>query len=92
MNTEIMITLAITSIIALIIGYISASTVLRKSIERKSENILKDAEKASEQLKKDKILQAKEKFIELKSEHEKIHKQSQPKNFRFRIKSKRKRL
>ena len=72
MTTEIMITLAITSIIALIIGYISASTVLRKSIERKSENILKDAEKASEQIKKDKILQAKEKFIELKSEHEKF--------------------
>ena len=72
MTTEIIITLAITSIIALIIGYISASTVLRKSIERKSENILKDAEKASEQIKKDKILQAKEKFIELKSEHEKF--------------------
>ena len=72
MDTEITITLAITSIIALIIGYISASTVLRKSIERKSVNILKDAEKASEQIKKDKILQAKEKFIELKSEHEKF--------------------
>ncbi len=72
MTTEIMITLAITSIIALIIGYISASTVLRKSIERKSENIIKDAEKASDQIKKDKILQAKEKFIELKSEHEKF--------------------
>jgi len=72
MTTEMMITLAITSIIALIMGYISASTVLRKSIERKSENILKDAEKASEQIKKDKILQAKEKFIELKSEHEKF--------------------
>ena len=71
MNTEI-ITLAITSSIALMIGYILASTVLRKSIERKSENILKDAEKASEQIKKDKILQAKEKFIELKSEHEKF--------------------
>ena len=72
MTTEMMITLAITSIITLIIGYISASTVLRKSIERKSENILKDAEKASEQIKKDKILQAKEKFLELKSEHEKF--------------------
>mgnify|MGYP001197862605 FL=1 len=72
MTTEMMITIAITSIIALIIGYISASTVLRKSIERKSGNILKDAEKASEQIKKDKILQAKEKFIELKSEHEKF--------------------
>ena len=72
MTSEIMITLAITSIIALVIGYIFASTVLRKSIERKSENILKDAKKASEQIKKDKILQAKEKFIELKSEHEKF--------------------
>ena len=72
MTTEMMITLAITSIVTLTIGYISASTVLRKSIVRKSENILKDAEKASEQIKKDKILQAKEKFIELKSEHEKF--------------------
>ena len=72
MTTEMIITLGITSIITLIIGYISASTVLRKSIERKSENILKDAKKASEQIKKDKILQAKEKFIELKSEHEKF--------------------
>ena len=72
MTTEIIITLGITSIIAFIIGYISASTVLRRSIERKSENILKDAEKASQQIKKDKILQAKEKFIELKSEHEKF--------------------
>lgn len=72
MTTEMMITLAITSIIALIIGYILASSVLRKSIERKSENIIKDAKKASEQIKKDKILQAKEKFIELKSEHEKF--------------------
>ena len=52
MSTEMIITLAITSIIALIIGYIFASTVLRKSIERKSGNILKDAEKASEQIKK----------------------------------------
>ncbi len=72
MTTEMIITIAITNIIALIIGYISASSVLRKSIERKSENILKDAKKASEQIKKDKILQAKEKFIELKSEHEKF--------------------
>jgi ribonuclease Y len=54
------------------VGYIFASTLLRKSIERKSQSILKDAQKASEQLKKDKILQAKEKFLELKGEHEKV--------------------
>ena len=71
MNTDIIL-FAIVGLGALIMGYILASTVLRKSIERKSESILKDAKKASEQLKKDKILQAKEKFLELKSEHEKV--------------------
>ncbi|MCS5663110.1 MAG: ribonuclease Y [Flavobacteriales bacterium] len=71
MNTDI-ITLAIVGIVALIAGYIFASTLLRKSIERKSQSILKDAQKAAEQLRKDKILQAKEKFLELKSEHEKV--------------------
>ena len=71
MNTDI-ITLAIVGIAALIAGYIFASTLLRKSIERKSQSILKDAQKAAEQLRKDKILQAKEKFLELKSEHEKV--------------------
>lgn len=71
MNTE-MITLAVVAIVGLIVGYIIASTLLRSAIERKSKSVLKDAEKASEQLKKDKILQAKEKFLELKSEHEKI--------------------
>lgn len=39
--------------------------------ERKAKQILKDAEKEGESIKKEKILQAKEKFIELKSEHEK---------------------
>jgi ribonuclease Y len=71
MNTE-MITLAVVAIVGLIVGYIIASTLLRSAIERKSKSVLKDAEKASDQLKKDKILQAKEKFLELKSEHEKI--------------------
>jgi len=71
MNTE-MITLAVVAIVGLIVGYIIASTLLRSAIERKSKSVLEDAEKASEQLKKDKILQAKEKFLELKSEHEKI--------------------
>ena len=46
MTTEIITTLAITSIISLLIGYISASSLMRKSIERKSEDILKDAKKA----------------------------------------------
>jgi len=71
MNTDI-ITLLIVGFLFLVIGYILASTLLKKSIERRSNSILDDAKKKSEQLKKDKILQAKEKFLELKSEHEKV--------------------
>ena len=39
--------------------------------KKQASSILKSADKEGESLKKDKILQAKEKFIELKSEHEK---------------------
>ena len=38
----------------------------------KAKLIIDDAQKNAEQIKKEKILQAKEKFIELKSEHEKV--------------------
>lgn len=61
----------IVGIVALVLGYLIASTLMRKSIEGKSKILLDSAKKAAEQLKKDKILQAKEKFLELKSEHEK---------------------
>jgi len=55
-----------------VVGYLIASTLLKKSIESKANTLLNDAERQADQLKKDKILQAKEKFIELKSEHEKV--------------------
>ncbi len=56
---------------ALLLGFFVASTILRKAIEKKSEKILKEAEEKAEVLKKEKILQAKEKFLQLKAEHEK---------------------
>jgi ribonuclease Y len=52
-------------------GFVIASTILRKNIESKSAQLLKDAESEAEVLKKEKLLQAKEKFIQLKAEHEK---------------------
>ncbi len=45
---------------------------LKKSLLKKSEAILIEAKEKAEVIKKEKILQAKEKFIELKSEHQKI--------------------
>jgi ribonuclease Y len=62
----------ITGISGIVVGLVIASTILRKKIEKKSENILKEAEEKGEVIKKEKILQAKEKFLQLKSEHDKI--------------------
>ena len=44
---------------------------LIKNAKKEATSILKDANLEDENIKKDKLLQAKEKFLELKSEHEK---------------------
>ncbi|MBE7697455.1 ribonuclease Y [Tenacibaculum finnmarkense] len=66
-------------IIGVAIGFIIAKIVEKSKankliIETKKEvkNIVKSAKIEADSIKKDKILQAKEKFIELKSEHEKV--------------------
>jgi len=62
---------AIVAIFGLGGGYVFATTVLRKNIEQKSAQLLREAEAESEVMKKDKMLQAKERFLQLKTEHEK---------------------
>ena len=47
------------------------TSVLRDKLLAKSQQVLKDAEEKGEMIKKDKILQAKEKFLQLKSDHDK---------------------
>ena len=67
------------SLCGILIGFIIAK-IFEKSnaakiiedAKKEASSILKSADKEGESLKKDKILQAKEKFIELKSEHEKV--------------------
>ncbi len=54
----------------LVAGGLVTSTLLRKAVEKKSEHFLKDAEEKGEMIKRDKILQAKEKFLQLKADHE----------------------
>ncbi len=57
--------------ISLGLGILIAGTIMRKNIVRKSQHILKEAISESEVLKKEKILQAREKFLQLKADHEK---------------------
>ena len=66
-------------ILGLAIGFIIAKTLeknnaskLIKNAKKNAASILKQANLEGESIKKDKVLQAKEKFLELKAEHEKV--------------------
>ena len=63
----------------LIIGFVIAKMIEKSKgsqlvgeAKKEANSILKEAKSEAEGIKKDKILQAKEKFIELKAEHEKV--------------------
>lgn len=73
------ITAVITGIIALIVGFAIArfmekgkASKIMANAKREAASIIKDAKLEGETIKKDKIFQAKEKFLELKAEHEKV--------------------
>lgn len=68
MNTIVII--IIVSAVSVLIGALISSTILKNSIMKKSQHILKEAKAEAEMIKKDRILEAKEKFLQLKSEHE----------------------
>ena len=55
-----------------VIGFFLTLFINNSRYKNQSIKILKDARKTAEQIKTDKILQAKEKFIELKTAHEKV--------------------
>ncbi|NMB36707.1 MAG: ribonuclease Y [Bacteroidales bacterium] len=66
MFTTIIITAIISAVVAIGLYLLVRNVILRK----KKSQIIIDAEKEGETIKKEKIFQAKEKFLQLKSEHE----------------------
>ena len=65
-------------IVALVIGIVGGKFLFAKNTqskiddaERQAKKIISDAQTASENLKKEKLLEAKEKFVQLKAEHDK---------------------
>ena len=66
-----MTTIIITGVIALAVGFILRYLLINMTLKYRSKNIIKEAEAEAEVIKKDKILQAKEKFLQIKAEHEK---------------------
>lgn len=72
-------TIIIAAVIGLALGFAIAKMLEKKqasntiaTAKKEANSIVKEAKAEGESIKKDKILQAKEKFIELKSEHEKV--------------------
>ncbi|MEO1009988.1 MAG: ribonuclease Y [Bacteroidota bacterium] len=69
----------ITGIVGVILGFVIAKFLEKgkasktmANAKREAASILKDAKSEGETIKKDKIYQAKERFLELKSDHEKV--------------------
>ena len=56
---------------ALLLGGLVTWLIITKALKTRSERVVKEAEAEAEVIKKDKILQAKEKFLQLRTEHEK---------------------
>lgn len=78
MQTDTLIILAVEGVVSLAIGFFIASYFIKKTNKSKEEEaqakaalILKDATSDAERIKERKMLEAKEKFLQLKSEHEK---------------------
>ena len=61
-------------IIGLLVGLVGGGVATflfqQTALKNKSQKIVKDAELEAENIKKERILQAKEKFLKLKEEHE----------------------
>ena len=55
----------------LVLGVVVGSFILRKLNAKRQESFMHEAEEKAEVIRKEKILQAKERFLELKAEHEK---------------------
>ncbi|WP_088654946.1 ribonuclease Y [Geofilum rhodophaeum] len=58
-------------VLAFFLGGLVAWVIITQALKSRSQKIVKEAEAEAEVIRKDKILQAKEKFLQLKAEHEK---------------------
>ncbi len=89
----------ISAVVGLAIGFIIAKFLEKGKASKTIINarkdalsIIKEAKNEGERLKKDKIFQAKERFLELKAEHEKVILSKEKKNGRGRKTNQRQRV
>ncbi|MES2761092.1 MAG: ribonuclease Y [Bacteroidota bacterium] len=71
MSVLAIIFIAVALIAGVVAGFVIANSRLNKSSVQEKQNLIKEAEVKAEAFKQEKILQAKEKFLQLKAEHDK---------------------
>ncbi|MBO7477443.1 MAG: ribonuclease Y [Salinivirgaceae bacterium] len=64
--------LLVVAIVSVLVGAVIAFVILKVALRKKTRQLVQDAENEAEMIKKEKALQAKEKFLQLKAEHEKV--------------------
>ena len=64
--------LLVIAIVSALAGAVIAFIILKVALRKKTRQLVQDAEAEAEMIKKEKALQAKEKFLQLKAEHEKV--------------------
>ena len=72
MITGILITPLTYGVVGLLLGVGITFFIIKVILKSRSDKIIHEAKAEAEVLKKDKVLQAKEKFLQLRSEHEKM--------------------
>ncbi len=70
LNLITILIIAAVAVISIGLGVLVTNMMLKKSIEAKADNIVKDAEKQANIIKEKRILEARENFLKLKAEHE----------------------
>jgi ribonucrease Y len=70
LDLQTILIIAAAAVVGLGLGILITYVLIRKGIENKASNIIKDAEKQANIVKEKKMLEAKERFLQLKSEHE----------------------
>jgi len=72
MTTELSGLVVVLILLALVLAFGASYFTWQKTLKNKSRKIISEAETEAEVIKKEKILQAKERFLQLKAEHEKV--------------------
>jgi ribonuclease Y len=72
MNLDIVtiIVIAAAAVVGIGLGILVTVTIIRKNLKKKGDELLKDAERQANTLRDKKMLEAKERFLQLKAEHE----------------------